>query len=347
MLVYSDSNNLMLPKHCRSASQSSLPDLLGKPLSSSTWTQPSLDTFTADCDVLDRALENADAEHTSSGEEQAKKQGDGKEQASTPPSVKEAPKEEAIATERRVGEPALAGGAPAEGADSSTAGQAEAQESREEAEKILESADKPAQEAAEAKAGRGAEPENAATGSEDSASEAAVAKHSSSESKPEPAAAPREIQTETAVGSERGTAGEEQEAAEFPESSATALEDTRDESKGEVCESKREGRKQHSRHQSSETAAAVSKGSHEVKAEEHGKAAAPVGDEQKAVMERGGSLMEEADQHDPRGIQLVRHMQVIHACAEARDAETSLPAHWQCVTTDAVELSFLDRLRIW
>ena len=341
MLVYSDSNNLMLPKHCRSASQSSLPDLLGKPLSSSTCTQPSLDTFTADCDVLDRALENVDAQHTSSGEEQAKKQGDGKEQASTPHSVKEAPKEEAIATERRVGEPALAGGAPAEGADSDTAGQAEARESREEAEKILESTDKPAQEAAKAEASQGAEfSESAAVGAKANAREASEAKHSSSESDPQHVVAHEETQTEAEVTSDRSAAGEKQEVHSIPKSGVTAP-DTKIESKGEVCESKGEGQKQHSRPQSSKAAATGSKETQEVKEEEHGKAAAPVSDEQKVVMERGGSLMEEADQHDPQGIQLVRHMQVSRACTEARGADISIPACGQCVTTDANNIYFL------
>ena len=326
MLVYSDSNNLMLPMHGRSASQSSLPDLLGKPLSSSTCTQPSLDTFTADCDVLDRALENVGAEHTSSGQEQAKKQGDGKEQASTPPSVKEAPKEEAIATERRVGEPALAGGATPEGADSSTAGQAEARESREEAEKILESADEPAQEAAKAEASQGAEfSESTAVGAKANAREASEAKHSSTESDPQHVVAHEETQTEAEVTSDRSAAGEKRELHSIPEIGASAP-DTDGKAKGEVCESKGEGQEQHS-----EAAAAGSKETQGVKAEEHGRAAAPVSDEQKAVMARGGSLMEEADQHDPHGIQLVRHMQVSRAGAEARDAHTGVPAHGQCV----------------
>ena len=324
--VYGDSENLMLPVQSRSASQSSLPDLLGKPLSSSTCTQPSLDTFTADCDVLDRALENVDAEHTSSGKEQADKQKGGKKQASAPPSVKEAPKEEATAPERRVEEPALAGGAPAEGAESSAAGQAEARESREAAEKILESADKPAQEAAKAKAGQGAESESAAEGAKAGVREKSAAKHSSSESNPEHVAAPEETQTETEIESKRGTAGEEREVTELPKSGASAP-DTDDESKGEVCESKGGGHRQHSESHSSEAAAASSKEVQEVKAEEHGKAAAPVSDEQKAVVERGGSLMEEADQHDPQGIQLVRHMQVRHACPEARNAGTSRTPH--------------------
>ena len=328
--VCSDCESLMLPKHCRSASQSSLPDLLGKPLSSSTCTQPSLDTFTADCDVLDSALENVNAEHTSSGKEQANEQQDGKKQASTPPSVKEGPKKEATAPERRVEEPALAGGAPAEGADSSAAGQAEARESKLEAEKILESADKPAQKAAKAKAGQGAGSENASKSAEAGAREASARTHSSSESKPEQAAAPREIQTETEVGSERGTAGEDQEVANLPKNGASAP-DTDDRSKVGVSESKGEDQKQHSRPQSSEAAAAGSKRSQEAEAEGQGRAAAPVSDEQTAVMERGGSLMEEADQHDPEGIQLVRHMQVSRARAEARDAHTSVPTPGQCV----------------
>ena len=324
--VYSDTENLMLPMHCRSASQSSLPDLLGKPLSSSTCTQPSLDTFTADCDVLDSALEHVDAEHMSSGNEQDDKPRDGKKQASKTASVKEPIKEEAPGKERRVEEPEVASRAPAEGADSSTAGQAEARESRAEAEKIFESSGKPAHEAVEATVGQGAEPEKTATGSEASASEAVAAKHSSSDSNPEQVAAPAETQTETEVDPKRGTAGKEREVTHPPKSGATAP-DPDDESRGAVCESKGEGHQQHSGPGKSEAAAAGSRETQGAEAEEHGRAAAPGSSEQKAVMERGGSLMEEADQHDPRGIRLVRRMQVSRACAEARHAGISRAPH--------------------
>ena len=41
-----------------------------------------------------------------------------------------------------------------------------------------------------------------------------------------------------------------------------------------------------------------------------GKKDANLSDEQKAILERGGSLLAEADEVDPKGIQLIRHMQV-------------------------------------
>lgn len=41
---------------------------------------------------------------------------------------------------------------------------------------------------------------------------------------------------------------------------------------------------------------------------------AVMSDEQKAILERGASLMHEADEHDPKGIRLVRNMQVSFLC---------------------------------
>ena len=44
--------------------------------------------------------------------------------------------------------------------------------------------------------------------------------------------------------------------------------------------------------------------------EASGKKEANLSDEQKAILERSGSLLAEADEVDPKGIQLIRHMQV-------------------------------------
>ncbi len=46
------------------------------------------------------------------------------------------------------------------------------------------------------------------------------------------------------------------------------------------------------------------------KGEASGEKEANLSDEQKAILERGGSLLAEADEVDPKGIQLIRHMQV-------------------------------------
>jgi hypothetical protein len=50
---------------------------------------------------------------------------------------------------------------------------------------------------------------------------------------------------------------------------------------------------------------------------------AAVSDEQKAILERGASLMHEADEHDPKGIRLVRTMQVSFLCFRFRAATSS------------------------
>ena len=67
------------------------------------------------------------------------------------------------------------------------------------------------------------------------------------------------------------------------------------------------------------------------------KPAAP-SDEQKVILERGASLMHEADEHDPKGIRLVRNMQVSFLCFRVvlqcayKCTQSSILFKWPCVT---------------
>lgn len=250
---------------CRSPSQRSLPDLVSKPLSPANFTQPSLDTFTADCDVLDRAVETVDAgkEH-SAGEKEGAEEAPAKAAASMDKQESKQHSKEEEHTDKR--------GAAAE-------------ESAEKAVSKVDKADKkpegkpekPAQQATKGKAAPdtaagAAGAAAAAAQAECKPKEAPAAEQQSSESKPEHKTEATAAKKETESKPKESTAVENQAGESKPEATAAS-----GEGKGE---------------------------------EESTKKKAPVSDEQEAILKRGDSLLKEADQHEPRNIQLVRRMQV-------------------------------------
>jgi len=304
---------------CRNASERSLPDLFGKPLSASTTTQPSLDTFTADCDVLDTAIEAIETEKPSP----AKKEVVEAPKAASSKDAGSATDEKTEDSQQHVAKEVQA---PKASASSAAAEPVDAKKVNEKLADSTENVDGAGQQATKAKAktkeAAGTPPAKA--GEESEPKEDPAAREPLEESKPDSGA------SAAANGEATGKKSDEKEiseskvtggAAEPDEGAAEAKDSMSKPESGKIIGQK-SAERETPNSRVTEGGVKLDEGgvegkesvgkpeSGDSKGEDSGKKQAPVSDEQKVILERGDSLMAEADKQDPKGIQLIRHMQV-------------------------------------
>lgn len=302
---------------CRNASKKSLPDLFGKPLTASTATQPSLDTFTADCDVLDTAIEATETEKPSPAKKEAVEAPKAASSKNAGPATDEKTEDSQEHYAQEV--QALKGSA-----SSAAAEPVDAKKVNEKLADSTENVDGAGQQATEAKTKEAAGTPAAKAGEESEPKEDPAAREPLEESKPDSGA------SAAATGEATGKKSDEEEiseskvtggAAKLDEGAAEAKDSVSKPESGEVIGQK-SAEKATPKSTVTEGGAKPDEGAVEAKesvskpesgdskGEDSGKKQAPMSDEQKVVLERGDSLMAEADKQDPKGIQLIRHMQV-------------------------------------
>ena len=280
---------------CRGVEDRALPDLLGEPTSTAAATQPSLDTFTADCDVLDQAVEAVAADAKSPAATEAAKE-PGQAPSKGTGSFKDGKNGHSRHQEGMEAE-ALKG-------DAESAGEDKTADSKQDVGALQKVAgvDGNQDSAAAKDAGALGErmPEEAISASKPQDHEGAAAEegpgadltqtHGSESREIQPQAAPQAAAAavqKNSVSTPEGTTDQQDEPAkqQTPESGVAGI----------SARSTESGSGPHSK---------ASKGG------EPGRREAPLSDEQKAIMERGDSMLAEAAEADPKGIQLIRKLQV-------------------------------------
>ena len=289
---------------CRDAEDRGLPDLLSESYSAAAATQPSLETFTAECDVLDQAVDDVYAAAKAAAEKEVDKgpeQAQSKDEGPSKGGVKDHSKHQDAKKVQPPKEDAkvLTEGKPTNSQQDPDATQEEPEENKK-ASAAARDVKEPEEDAAvetpatESKPGSrgGAAATDKGAGGEPAQAQVPVSKES------HPQAASRRTaaaEDDTSVSKPDGGKGKREELAEHQLPVTGAVEGIE-----ELAES------------GSGTESGASKG------KATGKKQAPLSDEQKAILERGDSMLAEADEADPKGIQLIRHMQVGHFASHYR-----------------------------